>query len=187
MLKEKISGLRINLERPRPNQNMAETVFAAVDKNRKMFSLWLDWIKDTKSAKDSLHFLEAADQDWNDQKQFVYAICHQGAFIGLISVINISRQHKRAEIGYWLDTDFSGRGFMEEAVFMLEKELFENGFNRITVQTDVLNTKSAAVAKRCGYVLEGVLRQERYSEIQGRFRDTNVFSKLKSDLKEEKK
>ena len=187
MLKEKISGQRITLERPVPDMQTARKIYSSIDKNRKVFSQWLDWVEMTGTVDDTFRFLEAADQDWNDQKQFVYAICHQGAFIGLISVINISRRHKRAEIGYWLDTDFSGRGFMAEAVFMLEKELFENGFNRITVQTDVLNTKSAAVAKRCGYVLEGVLRQERYSEIQGRFRDTNVFSKLKSDLKEEKK
>ena len=183
MLKEKISGLRINLERLRPNQNMAETVFAAVDKNRKMFSLWLDWVKDTKSAKDSLHFLEAADQDWNDQKQFVYAISFQNKFIGLISAICVAWKHKRVEIGYWLDTDYTGQGFMQEAVSLLEKELFENDFNRIVIHTDTMNLKSANIAKRLGYVHEGILRQERYSAVHKNFRDINVFSKLRGDLK----
>jgi len=65
---------------------------------------------------------------------------------------------------------------------LIEKELFENGFNRIVIHTDALNVKSANVAKRLGYVHEGVLRQDRYSETRKCFRDTNVFSKLKSDL-----
>ncbi|MBR1778316.1 MAG: GNAT family N-acetyltransferase [Alphaproteobacteria bacterium] len=184
MLKEKILGQRITLQRPLLNEQTAQIVFSSMDRCRKDFSPWLDWVDSTISAEDTFRFLEAANQDWNDQKQFVYAIFFQNKFIGLISVTNISIQHKRAEIGYWLDTDFSGRGFMREAVSLIEKELFENDFNRIIIQTDVLNVRSANVAQKCGYIHEGVLRQERYSEKQGRFRDTNMFSKLKSDLTE---
>lgn len=183
MLKETLTGKRITLRRPVPDTRTAQTVFSAMDKSRKAFSPWLDWVKDTKSSEDTFHFLEAVDQDWNNGTSFVYAIYRQETFVGLISAINVSLKNRRAEIGYWLDVDFSGQGFMSEAVLLLETELFSNGFNRIVIHTDVLNTKSANVARRCGYVHEGVLRQERYSERQGRFRDTNVFSKLKADLK----
>ncbi|MBO4643402.1 MAG: GNAT family N-acetyltransferase [Alphaproteobacteria bacterium] len=184
MLKEKISGQRISLTRPLPDKKTAGIIFNSMDKSRKALSPWLYWVNDTQSPDDTLRFLEEVDQDWNDQKQFVYAISFQNNFIGLISAICVSWRHKRVEIGYWLDTDYTGQGFMREAVSLLEKELFANGFNRIVIHTDVLNTKSANVARELGYVHEGVLRQERYSETQGRFRDTNVFSKLKSDLKE---
>ena len=183
-MKEKLTGQRITLERPAPDMQTAQAVYSAIDGSRDVFAPWLDFVRYTEKAEDTLHFLQAVNQNWNNGTEYVYAIYHQGTFIGLISAINISRQHKRAEIGYWLDAAFSGKGFMTEAVSVLEKELFEDDFNRIIIQTDVLNIKSANVACRCGYVHEGVLRQERYSEIQGRFRDTNVFSKLKFDLKE---
>ena len=183
MLKEALSGQRITLNRAFPNEETAKILFSSINKSRKDFLPWLDWIKDTNSSEDTLRFLQDADQGWNDQTQFVYAIYLRQNFIGLISAINVSWKNKRAEIGYWLDSDYTGNGFMSEAVSLLEKELFENGFNRIVIHTDVLNTKSANVAERLGYVHEGVLRQELYSETQGRFRDKNVFSKLRGDLK----
>lgn len=68
---------------------------------------------------------------------------------------------------------------MQEAVSLLEKEFFEQGINRIVIKTDILNVKSANVAQRCGYILEGVLRQESFSKNEQRYRDINVFSKLR--------
>lgn len=71
---------------------------------------------------------------------------------------------------------------MGEALALIEEELFVNDFNRIVIHTDVLNYHSANVAIKAGYKLEGVLRQNIYSEPNKRYRDQNVFSKLKSDL-----
>ena len=187
MLSEIISGKRIILKRPNPNIEMAENIFACVDKCRETFLPWLGWVKDTNSPNDSLKFLQTVDKDWNENKQFVYAIYFQEIFMGLISILNVSWQHKRAEIGYWLDTDYTGNGFMHEAVKLIEDELFANDFNRIVIHTDVLNIKSALVPQRLGYVHEGILRQEVYSEPNNRFRDLNVFSRLKSDIKSDRK
>lgn len=145
------------------------------------FLPWLDWVADTKSMEDSLLFLEKVDKDWQDDNQFVYEIIVDNNFIGLISVINVSWQHKKAEIGYWLDTDYTGKGYMSQAVLLIEKELFGKGFNKIVIHTDVLNIKSAAIPKRLGYKLDGILRQDVYSKPNHRFRYRNVFSKLKSD------
>lgn len=183
MLSETISGKRITLRRPIPNMETAENIFACVDKCRKIFLPWLGWVKYTNSPNDSLEFLQTVDKDWVENKQFVYTLYLQEVFIGLISVLNVAWKHKRAEIGYWLDTDYTGNGFMSEAVSLIEKELFENGFNRLVIHTDILNEKSAKIPQRLGYVHEGILRQEIYSEPNNRFRDLNVFSKLKSDVK----
>ena len=182
MLKEIISGERIILKRPQPDMKTAEMIFASIDKCRETFLPWLGWVKNTHSPSHSLEFLQNVDKDWNDHKQFVYAICLDSAFIGLISILNVAWQHKRAEIGYWLDTDYTGKGLMSEAVTLVEKELFANDFNRIVIHTDVLNLKSAKIPQRLGYTHEGILRQELYSEPNNRFRDINVFSKLKSDI-----
>lgn len=183
MLKEIILGQRIILKRPQPDIKTAEMIFGSVDKSRQTFLLWLGWVKYTNSPNDSLEFLKTVHSDWNENKQFVYAVYLQEVFIGIISVLNVAWQHKRAEIGYWLDTDYTGNGFMSEAVCLIEKELFANGFNRIVIHTDVLNIKSAKIPQRLGYIHEGILRQELFSEPNNRFRDINVFSKLKSDIK----
>lgn len=183
MLKEVILGQRIILKRPQPDIKMAEEIFCSVDKCRETFLPWLGWVKYTNSPNDSLEFLQIVDKDWIDNKQFVYAIYFDSVFVGLISILNVAWQHKRAEIGYWLDTDYTGKGVMSEAVGLIEEELFSNDFNRIVIHTDVLNVKSAKIPQRLGYICEGILRQEIYSEPNNRFRDLKVFSKLKSDLK----
>lgn len=71
---------------------------------------------------------------------------------------------------------------MTEAVKILEKEFFEkHNFNRIQIKCDTNNFGSAKVALKCGYLLEGVIREDAYvNEIEG-FRSTNLFSKLKSE------
>lgn len=180
IMKELLIGKRIKLCRPIYNSEMVTTIFSVVDKCKETFTPWLGWSADY-SNKDAADFLKVVDEDWNNNTQFVYAIYLENTFIGVISILNVAWQHKRAEIGYWLDTDYTGNGYMTEAVRLIEKELFDNDFNRIVIHTDVLNLKSAKIPQTLGYKLEGILRQDIYSESNQRFRDRNVFSKLKSD------
>lgn len=182
MLEEIILGKRIKLKRPDFDLETAKKIFSIIDKCRDVFLPWLDWVKYTNSPNDTLIFLEKTDDDWNNDSQFVYEINIDDTFIGLISIINIAWTHKRAEIGYWLDTDYTGNGYISEALALIEKELFANDFNRIVIHTDVLNYRSANVAINAGYKLDGVLRQNVYSEPNERYRDKNVFSKLRSDI-----
>lgn len=182
-MRENIVGKRIKLKRPFCNIKTAEKIYSVIDKCRDIFLPWLGWVKDTNSPKDTLKFLEVVNKDWNSNTQFVYEISVDKNFVGLISVVNVAWPHKRAEISYWLDTDYTGCGYMAEAIALIEKELFDNGFNRIVIHTDALNQRSANVALKAGYQFEGILRQNIYSVACERYRDQNVFSKLKSDLK----
>lgn len=182
MLKETILGKRIKLKRPSFDIETAKKIFSTIDKCRDVFLPWLGWVKYTNSPDDTLNFLEKTDIDWKNNNQFVYEILTDDKFIGLISIINVSWSNKRAEIGYWLDTNYTGNGYISEALSLIEDELFDIGFNRIVIHTDVLNHRSANVAIKAGYKLEGILRQNIYSEPNQRYRDQNVFSKLKSDV-----
>ncbi len=179
-MKEVLLGHRIKLCRPVCNLETAQAFYDVIDRCKEDFIPWLGWAADYK-IEDAFSFFNTVDTDWTNNSQFVYAIYLEDIFIGLISVINVAWQHKRAEIGYWLDTDHTGNGYMTEAVKIIEKELFDNGFNRIVIHTDVLNVKSAKIPQTLGYKLERILRQDIYSEPNKRFRDRNVFSKLKSE------
>lgn len=181
-MREEIQGQRIKLKRAACDMKVAEEMYTIVDKCRKEFLPWLDWVEETHSAKDTFKFLEMADKNWKNSDEFAYEMILDQKLIGLITVKGVSLEDKRGEIAYWLDTDYTGNGYMKEAVALLEKELFDNGFNRVVIHTDVLNKKSANVAIKSGYKFEGILRQNIYSELHHRFRDQNVFSKLKSEL-----
>ena len=65
---------------------------------------------------------------------------------------------------------------------------FENqDLNRIQIKCDERNIPSAGVAKKCGYFFEGKLREDSINEHFGDFRNTLIFSKLKSEFLKEGK
>ena len=82
------------------------------------------------------------------------------------------------EIGYWARTGFAGRGYITEAVNGITQFAFAYlKAHRVEIRCDVKNVRSAAVAKRCGFLLEGILRNDDLG-LDGSLRDTLVFSKI---------
>jgi RimJ/RimL family protein N-acetyltransferase len=88
------------------------------------------------------------------------------------------------EIGYWCRSGCTGRGYIAEAVdavaLLAESEL---GAARIELITDAHNGKSRAVAERCGFVLEGILCNERRGS-DGTLRDTCVYARCRTPQRE---
>jgi RimJ/RimL family protein N-acetyltransferase len=56
--------------------------------------------------------------------------------------------------------------------------------NRIQIKCDKRNKASSWVAKKCNYKYEWTFRKNCFSEYFNDFRNTLVFSKLKSEYKE---
>jgi len=80
------------------------------------------------------------------------------------------------EIGYWCRKSLQGKGLMTEAVGAITRFAFENlGARRVDSLPDEENSPSRRVAERCGYVLEGLLRNERRAP-GGELRSTCVYA-----------
>ena len=97
----------------------------------------------------------------------------------MCGAVEVDSGNKKAALGYWLANDYRGNGYVMESVRVLEQELFKNGFNKIIIHNDVRNKNSVNVAKKLGYELEAVLKQDRWLKYENRFRDTNCFAKFK--------
>ncbi len=178
--REEIIGHRIILQRPEKTFHQAQISLAEIKESMAELKPWLDWAEDDYGVEEAYEYLLLCDSGWISGKEFDFALKNSaGDFMGMISALNINENAKSMEIGYWISSRFCGKGYMQEAVSLLEKEFFEQGINRIVIKTDILNVKSANVAQRCGYILEGVLRQESFSKNEQRYRDINVFSKLR--------
>ena len=189
---EKMKGKRIVLLRPYPPTfELAKEIFEKVDLSRKTWRNWLPWVDNTKTPEDEFsHWLvNWAQQHWNENKGFAYLIRHKktNEILGAIDLLRYIEENRSAEIGYWLSDDAVGHGYMTEAVRVLESAAFKRGLNRIVIANDTENIKSANVPKRCGYHLDGIMRQEQWSEELHSFRDMNVWSKLKSEWAQEQK
>ncbi len=185
-IKNKLIGERIVLKITRPDITIANTIFKAINENRKHLKPWFPWEKATKKVEDSLKYLFDKEEEVKEGKRVDYGIYLGDQYIGNIGIFDIDKNKKSAEIGYWLSLKFIRNGYTTEAVKIIEKEFFANGLNRIQIKCDERNIASSGVAKKCGYIFEGKLREDSYSEYFKDFRNTLVFSKLNSDFKKER-
>lgn len=180
--KNKLRGERLILDINQPTLEFALEMFTRVDENREYLSKWLPWAPLTITVEDTIKYLFEVEEKTKLGKMLNYGIFLAGDYIGNIGIFDIDEDNQSAEIGYWLSESFAKKGYMVEAVKILEKELFEKqGFNRLQIKCDELNKPSIKVALNCGYKLEGLLRENCYIEPEDRFRNTCVYSKLKSE------
>lgn len=83
------------------------------------------------------------------------------------------------EIGYWVRKRYEGHGYITEAVAGISDfAIRELGAKRIEIQCDALNERSAAVPRRLGFNLEGILKNDDRHHLTGELRDTMIFAKI---------
>ena len=88
---------------------------------------------------------------------------------------------RTAEIGYWLGEPFWGRGIISIAVGRFSRWAFGT-FDLIRLQARVFETNPAScrVLEKCGFQLEGRLRQSVTK--QGKTMDQHIYALLRSEL-----
>jgi RimJ/RimL family protein N-acetyltransferase len=87
----------------------------------------------------------------------------------------------RFEIGYWCRARFEGQGYITEAVRGIAQ--FASTFlaaQRLEIWCDARNERSARVAERAGFRLEGKLRNHML-DTSGHLRESLVFACLPND------
>jgi [ribosomal protein S5]-alanine N-acetyltransferase len=108
-----------------------------------------------------------------DPRSALYLACRteDGAIIGFLNISEIVRGGLRSGfVGYGGIAGFAGQGYMTEAMRLLLREAFTTvGLHRLEANIQPGNAASIALAKRCGFELEGF--SPRYLKVGGRWRD----------------
>jgi RimJ/RimL family protein N-acetyltransferase len=103
-----------------------------------------------------------------------------GGFLGLALVPEIEPEARTAELGYMVAPEARGRGVASEGLRLLTEWAFRaRGLERVVLYISVANEHSKGVARRCGYVFEGVMRSEYLKP--GRREDVEMWSRLPTD------
>lgn len=103
----------------------------------------------------------------------------EGALIGAVG-LNLTRAHRRAELGYWIAKSRWGQGIATEASQAVLRYGFEAlGLHRIDAHHFVENPASGAVMRKLGMQYEGRLRAMVWRD--GVPRDLELYAILASD------
>ncbi|HEX2152534.1 MAG TPA: GNAT family protein [Acidimicrobiia bacterium] len=146
---------------------------------------WLPWAHMDYTRDDAVAFIRDSIQAWREEKAFDYAIRTQEQpdhHLGNISIWQTSRTGRIGEIGYWIRTDLSRRGYATEATRAMMKAGFDNlGLHKVTLRIAVGNRGSERVAEKLGFTREGLLREELL--IRGNWVDHTLYSMLEGEFR----
>ncbi|HSQ97339.1 MAG TPA: GNAT family protein [Rickettsiales bacterium] len=150
-MKQRIKSKRIFIEKVSAESKVE--LFNLVNNSRSYLKEWLIWVDSINSIEDEEKAIKKMEDSWKNNKKYSFVIKEKisNKLIGMISVIKIYKYRKKCEIGYWLGNEYTRNGFMAEAINILEKEIFSEGFLHILIQCNEKNKKSVAVAKRNEY------------------------------------
>lgn len=121
------------------------------------------------------------EDDWgNGEYCCAVELIEAQHLIGTVRIATANTKHRSGDIGYALNHEYSGNGYMTEAV----NRILQVGFqvldlHRIWAVADVENTASWRLMERVGMLREGMLRQDKL--VRGTWRDSYLYSILASD------
>jgi RimJ/RimL family protein N-acetyltransferase len=151
-----------------------------VDRDKRWPWLAHTWADEGKQEELS----NACDTLWlNDGVMFRYCLMAGETRVGGACLVRVDWRNKMCEIGYELLAQYEGKGYVSEAVKLLEHQAFYVlKLQRIELHIDARNLKSRGVAERKQYVLEGIHLKNWYNAGEDRFNDTCIYAKLRPDL-----
>src|SRR4051794_15083710 len=104
-----------------------------------------------------------ADLDVSEDDDFMelaIADAQGDALLGSVILHSLDWRHGHGELGYWLVAAERGRGLATRALGLAVRWMFEDlGLERAEIVTTPDNAASLAVARRLGFVEEGLLRK----------------------------
>jgi ribosomal-protein-serine acetyltransferase len=155
----------------------ALAIFQLIQSNRDHLDRWLRWSNTIQSEADAQATVALYLAKRAAGTGFHSGIWVAGRLAGGVVCRDLDRQHRCAEIGYWLGAEFVGRGLATRAASLAIDYLTgSRGMHRIEMQCGAQNVRSRAVPERLGFRLEGIRRESYW--ITTHFEDSAVYGLL---------
>jgi RimJ/RimL family protein N-acetyltransferase len=171
---------RLLLRSPRAGDGpeLYEAVSGSLPELRRFLAL-LPWVAAEQSVESSEIYCRTTEY-FLARKDLPYLLWDRTTqkVIGGSGLHRIEWNTSKSEVGYWCRTSRRGAGLITEAVTALATVAFQHlAVARLELITDEENLASCRVADRCGFGLEGILRNERRAP-DGTLRHTCVYAKF---------
>jgi ribosomal-protein-serine acetyltransferase len=160
----------------------AEEIYEVVCASRNELREWAPWCHDQYAIADTIEFLKARGTAFQKDGDHSFAIIERGSgrFVGATGINQVDRASRKANLGYWLSSAATGRGYATLSTLMVARWAFESqGLERIEIVVATGNLRSQRVAERVGAIREGIARKRlRVGDVQ---HDAVMFSLVRGD------
>lgn len=171
---------RLVIRMPKPGDGKA--VFNALQASIDELKPWLPFAHKAQSEEETEINIRESYIQFLKREDLRLLIFHKdtGEFIASSGLHRIDWSVPKFEIGYWIDTRYSGKGYITEAVQGISQFAFnELKARRLEIRCDSKNENSRKVAERAGFTLEGILKNNALSAMDKGLRDTCIYAIVK--------
>lgn len=143
--------------------------------------LWfLPWVAEEQTLKSAEVRCRRAEANFLLRADLPYLAFdrHTGKLVASVGLHRTDWALPKTEVGYWVRTGEAGKGYVTEGVNALaDWALNSLGAQRVELVTDEQNHASRAVAERCGFQLEGILRHTMRAP-DGRLSNSCIYARV---------
>jgi ribosomal-protein-alanine N-acetyltransferase len=168
---------RVIIRPPAPEDCAA--FISAVRRSRALHGSWV--APKGKTRKEFLAYLKR----FSSGHHHGFLVIHRdsGAIAGVININDVIRgAFQSASLGYYAFAPHAGRGLMREGMLLVLTHAFRNlKLHRLEANIQPENRSSIALARKCGFVREGLSR--RMLKLRGRWRDHERWALLAEDFR----
>jgi len=159
----------------------AEALYGAVRESVRELQPWMPWCRPDYSAEESEAFIRHCQAAWERNEELNFAILDRvGQLVGTAGLNAMDWTNRRANLGYWIRSRYTGQGFATAATKLVAAFAFDEvKLNRVEIVVAAANEASQKVAISAGAVREGVARDRLL--LQGGPQNAAIFSFVMRD------
>ena len=131
----------IYLRAPRPDD--ALTLYSLINTQRDYLGKWLVWVPRHTKMEHTLDFIHQANKFNIGGQKLTALIIKNEHIVGSLSLVRINKEHKKAEIGYWINENAQKQGVVSKSCTKLIEYAFHKlELNKLIIKVTHGNTKS---------------------------------------------
>jgi RimJ/RimL family protein N-acetyltransferase len=178
-LPESLETARLLLRAPQPGDGRAanEAILETWDELHR----WMPWARERPTVEESEQKVQDLRAKFMARTALPMTMWLRegGTFIGTTDLHHIDWTVPSFELGYWIRRSFQRQGYVTEAVRAVTRFAFQVlEAERVEIRCSQRNLSSQRLAERCGFFLEGQLRNQT-REPTGELRDTLIYSLIR--------
>ncbi|MFA9559275.1 GNAT family N-acetyltransferase [Evansella sp. AB-rgal1] len=171
---------RLLIRMPRPGDG--KVVHEAMTASMEELKPWMPFAQKEQTVEEVEQNIREAHAKFLTREDLRLLVFHKetGEYIASSGLHRIDWDVPKFEIGYWIDTRQSGKGYITEAAGRIAEFAFEEfKARRVEICCDEKNIRSRAVAERLGFSLDVILKHDDVSADGTELRNTCIYSKIR--------